>query len=152
MKIPATPVFIALLAAASCSRGDVSPIAPLTPSVRVPPPPPPPAPPAPPVTQIILGAQVQGVLAGHGAENRFELTASATGTLVARVLWEGQALIAFGVDGRWVAQDSSSPLVARAEVTKGETYLLVVADGAPWDYGGFVVPYVLRTTIDPPTP
>ena len=67
-----------------------------------------------------------------------------------KVMWERSASIEFWVGARWVAQSGSPPLVVRVGVMAGKKYPLLVADAAPWDYGDFVVPYVLTTTIEHP--
>jgi len=145
MKGPATLAVIAVLTAACGSGGDAVP-SPLSPALSAP------VPPRPSSAQILVGQQVQAMLVGHGSQDSFELTASSTGTLVVRVTWGPQALIALRVGAHWVAQTSSSPLIARVEVIAGEKYQLGVADGAAWDYGDFVLPYSLTTTIEAPTP
>jgi len=146
MKGFATLVGIALLTAACGSGGDAVPPSPLSPALSAP------VPTQPSSAEIFVGQQVQSVLVGHGSQHSFELTASSTGTLVVRVTWRPQALVALRVGAHWIAQTSSSPLVARVEVTAGKRYQLGVADGAAWDYDDFVLPYSLTTTIEAPTP
>ena len=130
---------IALLSVACSSEDRVLPQTPVDPAPTITP-----AVPRP----IVVGQQVEATLVGHGAAHTFDLTAPSTGTLVVRLAWDRPALVEVWLGDHPVAQTSNSPLIGRVSVSAGATYQLLVADGAAWDYGTFVLPYRLTTEIE----
>ena len=109
-----------------------------------------PAPPAPAPGSaprpISLGDQIHDALTLHGTERRFEVTVRSDGTLVVHLSWppeRGRLELTAG-EMQWTGAGVSEAAMA---VEAGRTYRLSVADGAPWDYGDFFVPFVLTTSI-----
>ena len=98
--------------------------------------------------EISVGEEIDDALNFHGAAKFFELTAPSSGTLVARVSWDGQRgtlELALG-DTHWAGK---GVIVGKLPVVVGQKYSLSVADGAPWDYDDpFVLPFVLATSIE----
>lgn len=96
---------------------------------------------------IGVGEEVNDALTFHGAERLFELTAPSDGVLVVRLMWppdRGRLELATG-ELRWTG---AGVIAATIRVAAGRKYQLSVADGAPWDYGDFFVPFVLTTSIE----
>jgi hypothetical protein len=101
--------------------------------------------------EIRVGEEVTGALTAHGAENLFELTAPADGTLSARLSWDSThgRLTLMLADTRFspVPFDASL-IVGTLPVVAGRRYRVRVADGAPWDYDDLFLPFVLTTSIE----
>lgn len=141
---------VILVCGGGCNRSDQGGLPLLRPSpVFAPAPPPEPPPPPPPVRVIALGEEVTATYAG--ADVAFELTAPASGTLVATLSWDAwgtDSLLELVIDGirfRFTEPDFS-PIVGRASVTAGTRSSLVVelaGTGMEVD-----VPFVLKTWME----
>ena len=87
----------------------------------------------------------------HGARNIYSVTPASDGTLVVRVDWAPtQGRLQLDLADKVFANfpDNRSPIVGELPVAAGVTYRIKVADGAPWDYDGLSLQYVLTTSID----
>jgi hypothetical protein len=99
-----------------------------------------------PAPTITVGANVTATLSAHGAAHVYELTAPATGTLVASVSWTRDlGPLQLNMADTMFTTD---PLVGRIPVTAGSKYRVMVSDGAPWDYDALSLPYTLSTTVE----
>jgi hypothetical protein len=98
---------------------------------------------------IHVGEEVKDTLTFNGDQRVFELTAPSDGTLVVHVSWErSQGVLELGLADRWFPAGPEGSIVGRLPVVASQQYRVSVADGAPWDYGGLFLPFVLTTSIE----
>jgi hypothetical protein len=100
---------------------------------------------------ITVGKEVTGTLDAHGAERFYELTAMSSGTLVARLVWvpaDGRLELEIGDREFANFPENRSPIVGEMPVVAGLKYRIRVSDGAPWDYDGLSLPFVLTTSLE----
>ena len=100
---------------------------------------------------ITVGKDVTGMLDAHGAQQVYELTAMSSGTLVARLVWaptDGRLELEIGDRDFANFPENRSPIVGEMPVVAGLRYRIRVSDGAPWDYDGLNLPFVLTTSIE----
>jgi hypothetical protein len=140
-----------LMLASACGGGGTLPSGPSPGSTpaQLPPSTPPPSPPAGRV--ISVGDEVNDTLTFNGADRVFEVTAPSDGTLVVRLSWDpSQGRLELELADRRFAHfpDNWSPIVGNLPVLVGGRYRVRVADGAPWDYGGLFLPFVLTTSLE----
>ena len=119
--------------------------------VPAPSPPPtlPPAPPPVPTRAIAVGEEVTGTFTG--ASHTFELTATASGTLVARLAWGPSptgSLLALKLANRKFdpTPPDWSPVVGRMPVAGGQRYSVVVEGFGTDEW--FDDPFVLKTWME----
>ena len=145
-------MFGLLLTAAACDGGpDRRVPLPATPTlIPEPAPTPSPSPPPPPVIRsIALGEEVKDVFLG--SERIFELTAPASGVLVARLNWDvwyNGSLLVLGLgEAKFKGSPPAwAPVIGRLQVTSGQTYRLTVSEGGTdWFYDD---PFVLTTSME----
>ena len=112
----------------------------------------PPTPPTPPGASsarvIAVGEPISETLIGHGASRLYDVTPGAQGTLRLRITWTDRGLIEVWLDDRPIAQDHSGRIDIDVPVRAGQRYRLWVGDGAPWDYGDWVLTYQMTTWLD----
>jgi hypothetical protein len=142
-----------LILASACGGSSTLPSGPSPVPTPTQPPPLPPTPPlSPPEGRVIsIGEEVNDTLTFNGAEKVFELTAPSDGTLVIRLSWEpSQGRLELELADTRFAHfpENWSPIVGNLPVLVGGTYRVTVTDGAPWDYGGLFLPFVLTTSIE----
>jgi len=145
-------MFGLLLTAAACDGGPDRRV-PLpampTPIPEPAPPPPPPPPPPPVIRSIALGEEVKDVF--RGSERTFELTAPASGVLVARLSWDvwfnGSLLVLRLGEAEFKGSPPDwAPVIGRLQVKTGQTYRLTVSEGGTdWFYDD---PFVLTTSLE----
>jgi hypothetical protein len=112
------------------------------------------APPGPPgetgAPRIDVGERVEGALCcNNGSFAVYVLTAPSDGTLVVHLSWNRNQghLEMYLDDTHFNNWGDLPPLVGKLPVGAGRTYRIRVVDGAPWDYGGMNVPFVLSASI-----
>jgi hypothetical protein len=144
-----------LIVASACGSGTSMPPTPVVPPVApTPTPAPSPVPPPPPQTGrvIAVGDTIADTLTEHGTERVYVLTAPADGTLMVRLTWEAhRGLLEIRIGSALFAAsppDWVPPVVARLAVVKGQTYLVRIIDGAPWDYDVLDLPFSAATAIE----
>jgi hypothetical protein len=96
---------------------------------------------------ISIGERVEETLRFNGDGKVFQITPSSEGTLIVRVSWDttnGRLELWYG-DRGFVGDGL---IVAKLPVMAGKTYRVSVDDGAPWDYGGLSLPFVLTTSLE----
>jgi hypothetical protein len=105
------------------------------------------------VHQINIGEEVRSGLVKHDTYATFELTAPADGKVIVRLNWnpEDGRLEAILPDQHIVPSQNDGSIVATFAVTVGRMNRIIVADGEPWDYGTLNLPFVLTTSIEPPS-
>jgi hypothetical protein len=136
-----------LVLSSACDGSDRLPVAPSTVSESQGSAPSPP--PSVTTAQVIMvGEEVRDTLTFNGDDRLFELMAPSGGTLVARLSLDPGRL-ELNLAGRIFANfpDNLSPIVGELPVVAGERYRVRVADGAPWDYGGSFLPFILTIAI-----
>jgi hypothetical protein len=145
MRTIAASLGVVLAASACGDRGGPNLPATPTPVVVAPP-----APPGPTATRqpLGLGAPVTGALTFHGDRKLFEVRAPANGVLIVRVSFDARAgRIELQLQGERFPSDGPQ-VVGRVAVSAGRIYHIDVADGAPWDYGDFSLPFELTATFE----
>jgi hypothetical protein len=140
-----------LITISACGTDGAKPQTLSSPSVLAPSAPSPPSPP-PNARQIRVGEEVTDTLTGHGISLYYQLTAPSDGTLIMRLSWEPHAgLLELKVaDTRFMSSPPnwSPPIVANVFVAAGQTYLVTVMDGAPWDYDDLKLPFAITTSME----
>ena len=152
----ATLTYAVLMTAPACGSRSGGPTGPSTVHVEstVPPlPPPVPAPPPPPppgLRAIVIGEELSDTLMGHGDQKFYQVTAPFDGTLVLRVGWDHhQGILSVKVENTWFqpSPGDGSALVAEMAVDAGRSYMVRIADAAPWDYDDLRLPFVVTARM-----
>lgn len=102
-------------------------------------------------TTVNVGERVEGVLCcDNGSFAVYVLTAPSDGTLVVQLSWNRTHghLEMYLDDAHFNNWGDPPPLVGKLPVLAGRTYRIRVVDGAPWDYGGMNVPFVLTAALE----
>jgi hypothetical protein len=100
---------------------------------------------------VTVGQELKGTFADKPLT--YDLTATATGTLVLKLSWDPQAdgaRLMLTVDNSSFEASAPdwSPVVGRITVAAGQTYRIKIEEGAsPWDYG-FNDAFTLNTAIE----
>ena len=105
--------------------------------------------PTQPQTYEIIGAgqRFDGRLTGNGEGKFFLFIAPADGILFVRVSWNvASGRLELWSGSRGFAGDGL--IVARIAVVAGQRCFFSVNDGAPWDYGGINLPFVLQVALE----
>jgi hypothetical protein len=103
---------------------------------------------APPVK---VGERVEDALCcENGSFAIYAITAPSDGTLVVQLSWDSNKgrLELYLDDAHFNNSNNSPPVVGKLPVLAGRIYRIRVVDGAPWDYGGMNVPFVLTASIE----
>ena len=143
MRSLTTVILFVVLSSACGSTDPARPANPTTPAIVTTP--------ANPVTPAVIrvGQEVVGKLVAHDTNNVYELTAPADGTLVARLRWDSKdGRLELNLAGSQFGAENGMPIIGRLSVVAGQTYRIIVADGAPWDVDQLNLPFVLTTVIE----
>jgi hypothetical protein len=104
------------------------------------------SPPSQPAKTIVIGEVIEDTLTFNGDKKAFTVVAPSDGTLVATVTWNpNDGRVELWLDGRGF--QAPSPLVEAVPAAAGQTYRVMVADSAAWDYGGLFLPFGLTTSM-----
>ena len=103
------------------------------------------------IPRITVGQNVEGVLCcENGSHTAYTLTATSDGTLIVHLSWSTNqlSLEMYVDDAHFNNPGNSPPLIGKVRVVAGRTYRIRVVDGAPWDYHGLNLPFVLATSME----
>ena len=107
-----------------------------------------PQPTQPHIYEVIgAGQRFDGRLTSNGEGKFFLFVAPADGILFVRVNWNmASGRLELWSGSRGFAGDGV--IVARIAVVAGQRCFFSVNDGAPWDYGGINLPFVLQVAFE----